>query len=628
MGIVDVQLNPGEGQGTRATRDASGENDASAWTSLTSDDPLVFARGWLAVTGRSFPPIRQGTLFLRGADPAAAMEALAVWAAPGRPVDLERLKVLGTDALTAASEQRAPALAADGETATAAVPVLINGSIAAMALVEAVLEGPTGGRRLMRHLQWSSAWIEAFLHRQDQYAGRDGLQQASFIVEAIESVATSERYLDAARALAGLLANRFACGRVAVGVRRGLKSRLSALSENAEFEGRTETARAFEAAMDEAIDQETVLVSPSGEAGIRLVAHAQDGLRRALGVDHVLTVPIFTGKGAFGALVLGRDGAPFTQRDVDLLDAIAVSAGGALSARHEADRSFIGFVGHRIRRAASVILGPSFLLFKTIILALVIGTVALALIRDTVRVTAPGTVNGEARRAVSAPFDGYLQTQFARAGDVVRAGTVIAELQDNDLVLNRLRNLAARRQTEAERDQALAKRDLAQAAIARAALEQKDAEIALDDEMLERARIRAPFDAVVVSGDLAQSIGKPVSRGDVLYELAPLDRYRVTLNVPETAIGSIRPGQQGQLLLTALPERPFAIEIIAVTPVARVADGVNSFEVLAHLVDPDSRVRPAMEGTAKIAAGEASLLWIWTHSFFDWLRIRVWSWLP
>ncbi len=206
--------------------------------------------------------------------------------------------------------------------------------------------------------------------------------------------------------------------------------------------------------------------------------------------------------------------------------------------------------------------------------------------------TAPGTVNGEARRAVSAPFDGYLQTQFARAGDVVRAGAVLAELQDNDLVLNRLRKLAARRQTEAERDQALAKRDLAQAAIAKAALEQKDAEIALDEEMLERARIRAPFDAVVVSGDLAQSIGKPVSRGDVLYELAPLDRYRVTLNVPETAIGSIRAGQKGQLLLTALPERPFAVEVIAVTPVARVADGVNSFEVLAHLADADERVRP------------------------------------
>lgn len=629
MGIVDVNLKPSGGAASRGARDASHESDASAWAALASDDPHVFARGWLAVTGRSFPPIRQGALFLPAPDDASGgLEVSAVWAATGLPVDLDRLKQLGTGTLEAASAQRAPALAAEGEAATAAVPIVIDGKISAMALVEAALDGPAAGRRLMRHLQWSSAWVEAFLYRSEQRSGRDGLRQASLVVEAIESVATSEHYVDAARALSGLLANRFSCGRVAIGVRRGLKSKLSALSESAEFEGRTEAARAFEAAMDEAIDQETVLVAPAGEAGIRLVAYAQEGLRTALSVDHVLTVPIFSAKGAFGAIVLARDTVPFSQNDVDLLDAIAVSAGGALAARHDADRSFLGFVAHRIRRTAATVLGPSFLLFKTIVLAIILGTAALALIRETVRVTAPGTVNGEARRAVSAPFDGYLQTQYARAGDVVRAGTVIAELQDNDLVLNRLRKLAARRQTEAERDQALAKRDLAQAAIARAALEQKDAEIALDDEMLERARIRAPFDAVVVSGDLAQSIGKPVSRGDVLYELAPLDRYRVTLNVPETAIGSIRVGQKGQLLLTALPERPFAVEVIAVTPVARVADGVNSFEVLAHLADPDERVRPAMEGTAKIEAGEASLLWIWTHSFFDWLRIRAWSWLP
>ncbi len=90
-----------------------------------------------------------------------------------------------------------------------------------MALVEAALDGPTAGRRLMRHLQWSSAWIEAFLYRADQRSGRDGLRQASLVVEAIESVATSERYVDAARALSGLLSNRFTCGRVAIGVSAG-----------------------------------------------------------------------------------------------------------------------------------------------------------------------------------------------------------------------------------------------------------------------------------------------------------------------------------------------------------------------------------------------------------------------
>jgi hypothetical protein len=32
-----------------------------------------------------------------------------------------------------------------------------------------------------------------------------------------------------------------------------------------------------------------------------------------------------------------------------------------------------------------------------------------------------------------------------------------------------------------------------------------------------------------------------------------------------------------------------------------------------------------MEGIAKIEAGERSLLWIWTHSLFDWLRLWSWS---
>ncbi len=218
--------------------------------------------------------------------------------------------------------------------------------------------------------------------------------------------------------------------------------------------------------------------------------------------------------------MLARDDGPFNQNDVDLLDAIAVSAGGALAARHDADRSFIGFVVHRIRRTAAAVLGPSFLLFKTIVLAAVLGTGALALIHDTVRVTAPGTVNGEARRAVSAPFDGYLKTQFARAGDVVRAGTVIANCRTTTLS-SPLRKLAARRQTEAERDQALAKRDLAQAAIAKAALEQKDAEIALDDEMLERARISRALRRCRRQWRSCAIHREAVSRGDVLYELAP-----------------------------------------------------------------------------------------------------------
>ena len=48
--------------------------------------------------------------------------------------------------------------------------------------------------------------------------------------------------------------------------------------------------------------------------------------------------------------------------------------------------------------------------------------------------------------------------------------------------------------------------------------------------------MRAPFDGVLVSGDLSHSVGAPVERGEVLFELAPLDDYLVVLEVPEAEV--------------------------------------------------------------------------------------------
>jgi hypothetical protein len=35
-----------------------------------------------------------------------------------------------------------------------------------------------------------------------------------------------------------------------------------------------------------------------------------------------------------------------------------------------------------------------------------------------------------------------------------------------------------------------------------------------------------------------------------------------------------------------------------------------------------------MEGIGKVSVGERRLIWIWTRSFVDWLRISLWSWVP
>jgi hypothetical protein len=50
--------------------------------------------------------------------------------------------------------------------------------------------------------------------------------------------------------------------------------------------------------------------------------------------------------------------------------------------------------------------------------------------------------------------------------------------------------------------------------------------------------------------------------------------------------------------------------------------------VEAELTEPSAMLRPGMEGVGKVDIGRRSLIWIWTHRLFDWLRLAAWSWLP
>ena len=56
-------------------------------------------------------------------------------------------------------------------------------------------------------------------------------------------------------------------------------------------------------------------------------------------------------------------------------------------------------------------------------------------------------IEGSVRRVIAAPFDGFIAEARVRAGDEVKAGeTVVARLDDRDLVLERLRSVTERGQ--------------------------------------------------------------------------------------------------------------------------------------------------------------------------------------
>lgn len=204
----------------------------------------------------------------------------------------------------------------------------------------------------------------------------------------------------------------------------------------------------------------------------------------------------------------------------------------------------------------------------------------------------------------------------------------MASLDIEELDLERRKLASEREQLLKEHREAFASHDRAQARILKARLRQVDARLELLDAQRERSRMTAPFDGVVVSGDLSQSLGAAVERGEALFQVAPLDAPRIVVEVDERDVAALAPGQTGVLRLTAFAGDALPIAVEQITPMSTTEDGRNWFRVEARLEQPEDALRPGMQGVARIQVGERRLAWIWTHEMVDWLRMQLWRWLP
>jgi multidrug resistance efflux pump len=229
---------------------------------------------------------------------------------------------------------------------------------------------------------------------------------------------------------------------------------------------------------------------------------------------------------------------------------------------------------------------------------------------------------------VPAPFNGYIKTAPIRPGDLVQAGAPLCTLDDRELKLEQIKWATEKDQHVKEYEAAMAAHDRAESRILAAKIAQAEAQLALIDEQLKRARILAPFDGVIVSGDLSQLLGSPVERGQVLFEIAPLDDYRVIVEVDERDITDVAVGQQSLLYLPSMTDATFPFVIQKITPVSIAREGRNYFRVEGRLTQESPRLRPGMEGIGKITVERRKLIWIWTHTMIDWLRLQLWKWIP
>lgn len=453
-------------------------------------------------------------------------------------------------------------------------------------------------------------------------------QTTGAIMHSIIAVVDQAGFAQAAQAAVGELALRFGCDRVALGLVRRRRARVMAISHAAQFQRGLRDPRDLAAVMDEAIDQEAPLLWPADKATSGFVLRAHEEMERHQD-DRVaiFTVPMVVQDKVVGAVVFERPVAqPFVAADLEMLEAVVTVLAPILLEKHANDRWLVQKAAEAAGVQAVRLFGPRHVRRKLVVTATAVLLAILLLGQAKRTVMAEAVVEGASQRIISASAEGFIAAVNAREGDKVKAGDILVLLDDRDLVLERMRLVTLKQQEQLALDGAIAARDRSQTAIREARIRQDDAQIALIDAQIDRTHLRAPFDGLVISGDLDRAVGSAVSKGEPLMTVAPLNEYRVMLSVDETEVSRTAARQSAQLRLTAMPERSLGLTLTSLVPVAVYDRGRTTFTVEARLIATDPDIRHGMQGVARIETGRASLWAIWVAPLFDRLALALWSW--
>lgn len=439
------------------------------------------------------------------------------------------------------------------------------------------------------------------------------------------------------------ISQRLQCLRVSMGWVVSGQLRMVALSDGVVLEEGAAIPE-LNQAMLEAVHQRASLLWPEvGRAGERITLSHQN-LFKAQGLAGVISVPLAVDGRVVGVITCERSaptGALALSSRVDLirgafevseqrwLEAVAETLSPLLMLQYRLDQPFFERVHADVLAFKQRLKDPTQSALRWTLGALVLTILYAAFWPMPHRVSGSARLEGAVQRVLSASQDGFLREVLVRPGDVVKAGQVLARLSDDELQSARRARQAEVAQHENGFAEAFARGDRGQAAVAQSKAAEAKAQLALIDQQVERATLTAPFDGVVIQGDLRQQLGAPVKRGEPLLTLAPGLDWRVVVEIDESDVSQLERGQTAELRLAAMPGQAIALVVERVTPVARSTSNGVRYEVEAKptgLGAGLAGLRPGLEGVAKIVLPEQPLMLRWGLRAWQWLRLALWTW--
>jgi len=230
---------------------------------------------------------------------------------------------------------------------------------------------------------------------------------------------------------------------------------------------------------------------------------------------------------------------------------------------------------------------------------------------------------------VQAGVDGVVKNVFVHEGDHVKQGAVLAELEDWNYRADIAAAQAKYSESMAMMNRALAQNDGTLAGTEQAKVDYLKADLARAREQLARTTIRAPFDGVVSTAQVQNSVGRRLMHGDTFAEIVEVSPVVANIAIPEEDATLLHSGEVAAIKLESFPLRTFRGDVTVVSPQSQVESDHRVFFARVSLPNPDGAIRPGMQGRGKVSVGwhpagyvllRASALWLWSKfwSWFGW----------
>ena len=247
-----------------------------------------------------------------------------------------------------------------------------------------------------------------------------------------------------------------------------------------------------------------------------------------------------------------------------------------------------------------------------------------------------GEIRSRLTSALASQVEGFVVELRVDAGDVVKAGDVIARLDDARAKievdraraeLEFARSVVAQR--EVERDNAardldrveqlselgssgVSQLDSAKTLVAsrealwaqaNAEVVSAESDLALMERELADMTVEAPFDGRVTMKH--SEVGQWIGRGDALVTIVSLTKLEARIDIPEDVYSAVVDAQEHEgkieMMLPAIDGRVFGM----ISSILPSADSLSRlFPVRIMVDDPDSKLRPGMSLSAWVPTGE------------------------